>query len=69
MMVDFPAPLGPTYVPQQSVMFEGTIRFNLALGARPGHEVTQDELEDTIGNVSAVNMDGTGFGGVEALHK
>ncbi|CAG8214940.1 unnamed protein product [Penicillium olsonii] len=34
------------YVPQQSVMFEGTIRFNLALGARPGHQVTQAELED-----------------------
>jgi ATP-binding cassette subfamily B (MDR/TAP) protein 1 len=34
------------YVPQQSVLFEGTIRFNLALGARPGHEVTQADLED-----------------------
>ncbi|KAJ5366477.1 hypothetical protein N7541_000418 [Penicillium brevicompactum] len=34
------------YVPQQSVMFEGTIRFNLALGARPGHAVTQADLED-----------------------
>lgn len=34
------------YVPQQSVLFEGTIRFNLSLGARPGHEVTQDELEE-----------------------
>ncbi|CAI7588230.1 unnamed protein product [Penicillium glandicola] len=34
------------YVPQQSVLFEGTIRFNLALGARPGHEVTQEELEE-----------------------
>ncbi|KAJ5436639.1 ABC transporter integral membrane type 1 [Penicillium cf. griseofulvum] len=34
------------YVPQQSVLFEGTIRFNLALGARPGHQVTQEELEE-----------------------
>ncbi|KAJ5494343.1 ABC transporter integral membrane type 1 [Penicillium fimorum] len=34
------------YVPQQSVLFEGTIRFNLALGARPGHDVTQEDLEE-----------------------
>ncbi|KAF7595195.1 hypothetical protein BBP40_006939 [Aspergillus hancockii] len=34
------------YVPQQSVMFEGTIRFNLTLGARPGQAVTQEELEE-----------------------
>ncbi|KAJ6091883.1 hypothetical protein N7467_003852 [Penicillium canescens] len=34
------------YVPQQSVMFEGTIRFNLALGARPGHTVSQAEIEE-----------------------
>ncbi|KAE8376681.1 P-loop containing nucleoside triphosphate hydrolase protein [Aspergillus bertholletiae] len=34
------------YVPQQSVLFEGTIRFNLTLGARPGQAVTQCELED-----------------------
>ncbi|KAJ5490127.1 hypothetical protein N7453_010952 [Penicillium expansum] len=27
------------YVPQQSILFEGTIRFNLALGARPGNEL------------------------------
>ncbi|KAE8360982.1 P-loop containing nucleoside triphosphate hydrolase protein [Aspergillus caelatus] len=34
------------YVPQQSVLFEGTIRFNLTLGARPGQTVTQSELEE-----------------------
>jgi ABC-type multidrug transport system fused ATPase/permease subunit len=34
------------YVPQQSVMFEGTIRFNLTLGARPGQTVTREELEE-----------------------
>jgi ATP-binding cassette subfamily B (MDR/TAP) protein 1 len=34
------------YVPQQSVLFEGTIRFNLSLGARPGNEITQADLED-----------------------
>ncbi|PWY96094.1 putative ABC multidrug transporter [Aspergillus sclerotioniger CBS 115572] len=34
------------YVPQQSAMFEGTVRFNLMLGARPGQTPTQAELED-----------------------
>ncbi|GIJ90390.1 hypothetical protein Asppvi_009344 [Aspergillus pseudoviridinutans] len=34
------------YVPQQSVMFDGTIRFNLTLGARPGQTVSQMELEE-----------------------
>ncbi|GMG42845.1 unnamed protein product [Aspergillus oryzae var. brunneus] len=34
------------YVPQQSVLFEGTIRFNLTLGARPGQTVSQSELEE-----------------------
>lgn len=34
------------YVPQQSVLFDGTIRFNLALGARPGETLTQEQLEE-----------------------
>lgn len=34
------------YVPQQSVMFDETIRFNLTLGARPGQSVSHDELEE-----------------------
>jgi ATP-binding cassette subfamily B (MDR/TAP) protein 1 len=34
------------YVPQQSVMFDGTIRFNLTIGARPGQTVTQEALEE-----------------------
>jgi ABC-type multidrug transport system fused ATPase/permease subunit len=34
------------YVPQQSVMFDGTVRFNLTLGARPGQTVSQMELEE-----------------------
>ncbi|TQW00272.1 ABC multidrug transporter Mdr4 [Cordyceps javanica] len=34
------------YVPQQSVLFDGTIRFNLALGARPGETLTQAQLEE-----------------------
>ncbi|KAL2369815.1 ATPase [Blastomyces gilchristii SLH14081] len=33
-------------VPQDSVLFEGTIRFNIALGARPGHEPTDAEIEE-----------------------
>lgn len=33
-------------VPQESVLFEGSIKFNLGLGARPGHEVTQEEIEE-----------------------
>ncbi|CEO60150.1 Putative Multidrug/pheromone exporter, ABC superfamily [Penicillium brasilianum] len=34
------------YVPQQSVMFEGTVRFNLTLGARPGQSVSHEDLEE-----------------------
>ncbi|EAW15367.1 ABC transporter ATP-binding protein [Aspergillus clavatus NRRL 1] len=34
------------YVPQQSVLFDDTIRFNLTLGARPGQAVSQQELEE-----------------------
>jgi ABC-type multidrug transport system fused ATPase/permease subunit len=35
------------YVPQQSVIFNGTVRFNLTLGARPDKKVvTQAELEE-----------------------
>ncbi|KAL4884510.1 P-loop containing nucleoside triphosphate hydrolase protein [Aspergillus karnatakaensis] len=33
------------YVPQQSVLFDGSIRFNLELGARPGQSLTQADLE------------------------
>lgn len=32
-------------VPQESVMFEGSLRFNLSLGARPDHNVTDEEIE------------------------
>ena len=34
------------YVPQQSVIFNGTVRFNLTLGARPGQNPSQAELEE-----------------------
>ncbi|KIA75526.1 ABC multidrug transporter [Aspergillus ustus] len=33
-------------VPQESVLFEGTIKFNIALGSRPGHDATQAEIEE-----------------------
>ncbi|KAH8593471.1 leptomycin B resistance protein pmd1 [Bisporella sp. PMI_857] len=33
-------------VPQDSVLFEGTIAFNVGLGARPNQEVTQSEIEE-----------------------
>lgn len=32
-------------VPQENVLFEGTVASNIALGARPGHEPTQAEIE------------------------
>jgi len=33
-------------VPQENVLFEGTVAFNIGLGARPGHEPTQEEIEE-----------------------
>lgn len=33
-------------VPQENVLFEGTISFNIALGARPGYTPTQTEIEE-----------------------
>ncbi|KAF7193615.1 ABC transporter 1 [Pseudocercospora fuligena] len=33
-------------VPQQSVLFEGSIEFNVGLGARPGHSVALDEIKE-----------------------
>jgi ABC-type multidrug transport system fused ATPase/permease subunit len=34
------------YVPQNNVLFQGSIKFNLALGARPGHEPTDAEIQE-----------------------
>lgn len=34
------------FVPQQSVIFDGTIRFNLTLGARSGQLPSQEQLEE-----------------------
>lgn len=33
-------------VPQESVLFEGSIKFNVGLGAKPGHEATVEEIEE-----------------------
>ncbi|KAK0615532.1 ABC transporter fmpD [Lasiodiplodia hormozganensis] len=33
-------------VPQESVLFDGSVRFNLGLGARPGHAATDAEIEE-----------------------
>lgn len=33
-------------VPQDTVLFSGTVAFNIGLGARPGHEATQAEIEE-----------------------
>ncbi|KAJ4364820.1 hypothetical protein N0V95_000664 [Ascochyta clinopodiicola] len=34
------------YVPQNNVLFQGSIKFNIALGARPGHEPTDAEIQE-----------------------
>ncbi|KKY25491.1 putative multidrug resistance protein 1 [Phaeomoniella chlamydospora] len=33
-------------VPQTNVLFEGSVAFNIGLGAHPGHEATQSEVEE-----------------------
>ncbi|KAH7348327.1 ABC multidrug transporter SitT [Rhexocercosporidium sp. MPI-PUGE-AT-0058] len=33
-------------VPQESVLFEGSIEFNISLGARPGHPISRAEIEE-----------------------
>jgi len=33
-------------VPQESVLFEGSIEFNIGLGAKPGQDVTLDEIKE-----------------------
>jgi ATP-binding cassette subfamily B (MDR/TAP) protein 1 len=34
------------YVPQDNVLFQGSIRFNVSLGARPGHDPSEEELHE-----------------------
>lgn len=45
-------------VPQESVLFEGSIRFNIGLGARPGHEASQADIEEAcrLANIHDVIM-------------
>ncbi|PNP58195.1 hypothetical protein THARTR1_01892 [Trichoderma harzianum] len=46
-------------VPQENVLFEGTIEFNIALGARPGQEVSAKEIEEAckLANIHDVIQD------------
>lgn len=43
-------------VPQDNVLFEGSVAFNIALGAHPDHEATQEEIEQAcrLANVHEV---------------
>ena len=49
--VDITRQLGTTFrddialVPQENVMFEGSVAFNIGLGARPSHEPSMEEIE------------------------
>ncbi|KAI2787189.1 ABC transporter 1 [Penicillium oxalicum] len=45
-------------VPQESVLFEGSIKFNIGLGARPGHEATLEEIQEAckLANIHEVIM-------------
>ncbi|KAL4888766.1 multidrug resistance protein 1, 2, 3 [Aspergillus ambiguus] len=45
-------------VPQENVLFEGTVAFNIGLGARPGHEPTLTEIEEAcrMANIHDVIM-------------
>lgn len=62
--VDVTRQLGTTFrddialVPQENVLFEGSLAFNIGLGARPGHQPTQDEIEEAcrMANIHEVIM-------------
>ncbi|OJJ35225.1 hypothetical protein ASPWEDRAFT_112224 [Aspergillus wentii DTO 134E9] len=45
-------------VPQENVMFEGSVAFNIGLGARPGHEPSLAEIEEAckMANIHDVIM-------------
>ncbi|KAH8635966.1 Leptomycin B resistance protein pmd1 [Alternaria alternata] len=34
------------YVPQENILFQGSIKFNIGLGARPGHEPSDEEIQE-----------------------
>ncbi|KAJ4355063.1 hypothetical protein N0V95_003281 [Ascochyta clinopodiicola] len=48
------------YVPQANILFQGSIRFNLSLGARPGHSPTDDELHEAC-NLANIHETIMGF--------
>lgn len=62
--MDVTRQLGTTFrddialVPQENVLFEGSVAFNIGLGARPGHQPTQDEIEEAcrMANIHEVIM-------------
>ncbi|KAJ0120636.1 hypothetical protein J7T55_015366 [Diaporthe amygdali] len=45
-------------VPQESVLFEGSIKFNIGLGAKPGQEASQEDIEEAckLANIHDVIM-------------
>lgn len=47
------------YVPQDNVLFQGTIKFNLSLGARPGHIPSDEEIHEAckLANIHEAIMD------------
>jgi ABC-type multidrug transport system fused ATPase/permease subunit len=47
------------YVPQDNVMFQGTIKFNIALGARPGHTPSDEDVQEAckLANIHEAIMD------------
>jgi ATP-binding cassette subfamily B (MDR/TAP) protein 1 len=47
------------YVPQDNALFQGTVRFNICLGARPGYTPTDDEVHEAckLANIHQTIMD------------
>jgi ATP-binding cassette subfamily B (MDR/TAP) protein 1 len=47
------------YVPQDNIMFQGTIKFNISLGARPGHTPSDEEVQQAckLANIHEAIMD------------
>jgi ABC-type multidrug transport system fused ATPase/permease subunit len=47
------------YVPQDNVMFQGTIKFNIALGARPGYTPSDEDVQEAckLANIHEAIMD------------
>ncbi|KAH7562562.1 hypothetical protein BM1_02082 [Bipolaris maydis] len=47
------------YVPQENVLFQGSIKFNISLGARPGHVPSDEEIHEAckLANIHETIMD------------